>query len=94
MSIFEPCFRHFRQKFLKQGFKIARSHDKKFNSESFQLQKGVDSHPKPIKAVFLTQSPSLVSDVTRCFWHGNCLPDFSFQSIAFLDEKQSFKNIW
>ena len=46
-----------------------------------------DSHPKPKKAVFSTQSPSLVSDVSRCFLHRMFCPIFLFQSIVFLDGK-------
>ena len=46
-----------------------------------------DSHPKPKKAVFSTQSPSLVSDVSRCFLHRIFCPIFLFQSIVFLDGK-------
>ena len=60
-------------------------HDYAIKSTTFA--KLGDFHPKPKKAVFSTQSPSLVSDVSRCFLHRIFLPDFLFQSIVFLDGK-------
>ena len=76
---------------VTQVLKISDLENQNFNLRGGR--RGVDLNPKPIKAVYLTQSPSLVIDVNQCFWHRNCSPDFLFQSIEFINGKLKVSKI-